>query len=301
MVEVPAAAAEVAADVLWSLGVVAVEERDGADGRIELWTSIGEGSLGDDRRATAVLERDGWTWRFVEIDESVSDGWRSHAAAVEPVPGIVIRPAWVPFAPAPGQDVVVIEPGSSFGLGDHPTTRLCVRALAGHVRRGDRVLDVGCGSGVLSVLARRLGAGVVTAVDIAPAAVEATLDNARRNDVHVDVSCASLESLDGDFDVVVANILAPVLIELAPQLRRLTRRVLLLSGVLEGRFDHVVEALAPMAVVDIEILDGWAMVALRGCAPSALGEDRERRIAAGGAPHPGSGKGGGAGQEQAAD
>lgn len=268
--------AELAADVLWSLGVAAVEERAAAESTVELWTSIGEGDPdgSGDARAAAALGQHGWEWRFAEVDESVAHSWRAFAQPVEAAPGIVVCPAWLPAAASAGSGaetptVIAIEPGAAFGLGDHPTTRLGIRGLAGYVRDGDSVLDVGCGSGVLSIVALRLGARCATAVDIADAAVEATLHNARLNGVVVDASTTPLSAVDGVHDVVVANILAPVLVDLAPDLRRATGRVLILSGVLDGRFDHVVEALAPMEVVDVEVLDGWASVVLRGCAAPA--------------------------------
>ena len=206
-----------------------------------------------------------WSWRFVEIDDVVVDTWRAYARPVEVGPGLVVCPAWVEPPARPGDVVLAIEPGSTFGLGDHPTTVLSLRALLGMVRPGDRVLDVGCGSGVLGIAAARFGAASVTCIDIAPAAVPVTLDNARRNGVEVEVSTTPLGQVDGEFDVVVANILAPALVDLAPHLRRVTRRVLIISGVLDGRYDHVVEALAPMPPVDVDVLDGWAAVSLRAC------------------------------------
>lgn len=285
VVTVPSAEAELAADALWALGVVAVEERAIDGSAVELWTSIGEGG-GDgvgEARAADVLGRPGWAWRFAEVDESVADSWRAFAQPVEAAPGIVICPAWQVSDRPIGVDeygsiVIAIEPGASFGLGDHPTTMLCVRALAGYVRRDDTVLDVGCGSGVLSIAALRLGAANARAIDIADAAVEATAHNSVLNGVQVDASTQSLADVEGAYDVVVANILAPVLVELAADLRRVTGRVLILSGVLDGRFEHVVDALSPMEIVDVEVIDGWASVVLRGCAPST-GEHGEGGVA----------------------
>jgi ribosomal protein L11 methyltransferase len=262
---------EVASDLLWSLGVVAVEERSVGSGLIELWTSLGDDFDGVAFAAAAVSidSATTWEWRFESVDESVADAWREFARPVTAAPGLEVRPAWITGVPEQDGITLLIEPGATFGLGDHPTTVLSLRALVGMIRPGDRVLDVGCGSGVLAIAALRLGAGTATGIDISPAAVTVTLENAARNGVDVDVSTTPLADVTGTFDVVVANILAPVLVDLADDLRRITGRVLIVSGVLEGGFDHVVAALAPMEVVDVETLDGWAAVLLRGCSPAA--------------------------------
>lgn len=271
VVDVPPDDVEVASDLLWSLGVVAVEERETGD-RVELWTSLGDDADGSAVGRWRTLAGDApWNWRLVEVDETVADTWREYAAPVAVAPGLVVCPAWVDAPQPDGTEVLYVEPGSTFGLGDHPTTVLSLRALMGMVRPGDRVLDVGCGSGVLAIAAMRFGAASARGIDIAPAAVPVTTDNAARNGVAVDVSTTPLEDVDDEFDVVVANILAPTLIDLAPHLRRVTGRVLVISGILDGRYDHVVEALAPMMPVDVEVLDGWAAVSLRACADSPLG------------------------------
>ena len=114
--------------------------------------------------------------------------------------------------------MVLIDPGRAFGSGSHPSTLLALAALEALVLPGSTVLDVGCGSGVLAVAAARLGAGRVVAIDIDPAAHEATLDNAARNGVAVEVSATPLGEVAGRFDVVVANLLAPTLVELAAPL-----------------------------------------------------------------------------------
>jgi ribosomal protein L11 methyltransferase len=127
------------------------------------------------------------------------------------------------------------------------------------------VLDVGCGTGVIAVMAAMSGAGAVRAVDVASAAVEATRDNAVRNGVVVEVDTASVGELEGEFDLVVANILAPILVELAVDLRRLTapNGHLVVSGILAEHHEHVLAALAPMTVERTDTLDGWAAVTLR--------------------------------------
>jgi ribosomal protein L11 methyltransferase len=246
--------AELASDALWGLGVVAVEERH-VDGAIELWTSVGGAESVD-------LQ---WPWRFVEVDETVADTWRQFAEPIWVEADLVVRPAWVEFAAPAGATVVSIEPGATFGMGDHPTTRLTLAAARRWVRPGCRVLDVGCGSGVLAIGAMIFGAGVAVGIDIAPAAVPVTRANAAANGVLVDVSTTPLEEVDGEFDLVLANILAPALIALAPHLRRVLApsATLIISGILEQAHGHVLEALLPLQTIHTDRADGWAAVTLR--------------------------------------
>jgi len=241
---------ELASDVLWSLGVVAIEERDAA-GTVELWTS-----LGDDRDAviTEVSERlAAWPWRLVEIDEKVADTWRQHSQPVRVGSDFVICPAWVPFDAEPGVTVIHIEPGATFGLGDHPTTILSMRAIRAALRPGSAVLDVGCGSGVLAIGACVLGASHAVAVDIAPASLAVGRANAAANGVadRVDVSTTPLSEVDGQF-------------ELADDLVRVVgpSGVLIVSGILADRHDHVEAALQPLQRIRRAVLDGWAVVTL---------------------------------------
>jgi ribosomal protein L11 methyltransferase len=258
-----AAEIELASDALWSLGVVAIEERV-VDGGVELWTSLGDDVDGVTLVAQQRLDR--WSWRFVEVDETVADTWRAHAAPVYIDTDLVICPAWVHFGDEPGVTVLRIEPGATFGLGDHPTTMLSMRALRESLVDGATVLDVGCGSGVLAVGACVLGASAVTAIDIAQASVPVTRANAEANGVagRVQVSTTPLGDIDGVFDIVVANILAPTLIELADDLRRVVAPggVLIISGVLADRHGHVEEALLPLRRVRRETMDGWAVVTM---------------------------------------
>lgn len=266
VVSVPATDAELASDALWALGVVAVEERPVGDGEIvELHTSLGEDHESVTRAAEAFPAR--WRWHLHEVDDSVADTWREHASPTWVAQDLVVVPAWVPFDDVPNTTAVRIEPGATFGLGDHPTTVLTLRAMREALWPGSSVLDVGCGSGVLGVTALLLGAATCDAIDIAPAAVPVTTANAVANGVadRVHASTQTLDELDGPYDVVVANILAPALIALAPELERLVAPsgVLVISGVLDGRFDHVLQALAPLHPTSTTTRDGWAAVTLR--------------------------------------
>jgi ribosomal protein L11 methyltransferase len=163
---------------------------------------------------------------------------------------------------------VELDPGLAFGTGTHPTTALCLEWLDGGAGRwldGARVLDYGCGSGILAIAALRLGADHATAVDIDPQALIATRDNATRNGVLERLHVGTIESLvEGDpVDVLVANILAGPLVELAPRLAQLTRGGgrLALSGLLLAQANAVTAAYLPW--FDIALTgssDGWGIL-----------------------------------------
>jgi ribosomal protein L11 methyltransferase len=165
-------------------------------------------------------------------------------------------------APADATAIVRIDPGLAFGTGSHPTTRLILGYLENCMRGGERVLDYGCGSGILAIAAAKLGAGSVDAADIDSVAVEVSLANAQANDVTL---CASLPQAlaCGRYDLVVANILALPLIELEPELSARTRAggLVALSGILASQAQEVRAAYArtfDMAIGEQE--DGWALV-----------------------------------------
>ncbi|MGB7879933.1 MAG: 50S ribosomal protein L11 methyltransferase [Ilumatobacteraceae bacterium] len=257
---------ELASDVLWQLGVRAIEERQLPDAvdLVELWTAVG-----DEPDAVARATRrlgDRWPTRVVDVIDDSADTWREFAQPMWVDDGLVVVPAWQDHGFDGRVVPIAIEPGGAFGLGDHPTTLLSLRAARRHLGVGREVLDVGCGTGVIAVMAAMVGGSSVRAIDVASAAVEATGDNATRNGVadRIVVDTTPAGDLDGTYHLVVANILAPTLVELADDLRRLTALDgrLVISGILADGHDHVVAALAPMVVERTDVLDGWAAVTL---------------------------------------
>ena len=269
VVVVPAADAELVSDRLFGLGVAAVEERAcELVGCVELWTEVGDSAAAID---SAVAALDGsWTWRTTTLDESVADSWRQHTAPITVTGDVVIVPTWLAGSTDTGSATpILIDPGAAFGMGDHPTTQLTLRVLLRELTTRSvsaSVLDVGCGSGVLAIAAAQRGAHPVVAIDISPAAVEATDANAMTNGVAdaVNASTTALAEVAGEFDIVLANVLAPALIDMAADLRRVLAcgGVLVVSGILADRHDHVLEALLPLVPVATATLDGWAAVTL---------------------------------------
>ncbi len=259
--------ASLISDLLWSHGIQGIEESELPDGRILLRSSFGLA-----REETECILRDllsehsASTWRIDEVETSVIDTWKQFARPIRITPELVVTPAWCPVDERTDSETRIrIDPGNTFGLGDHPTTRGSLLLLS-RLGVGKSILDVGCGSGILGITALVLGANHARGVDINPASVPVSQHNARLNGVESKwhVSLETLDSVDEGFDIVFANILAPTLIELSANLRRLTHTgTLVISGVLAGHFDHVLSALSPMHVVDRVEIEGWAAVALR--------------------------------------
>ncbi len=172
-----------------------------------------------------------------------------------------VVPSWH-TPPVSAEIAVRLDPGLAFGTGSHVSTRLILRFLEENVRRGDRVLDYGCGSGILAIVAAKLGAGEISAVDIDPQALETTAANAGSNGVALHVA-APESLLPGTYDLVVANILAGPLIALEPLLAAHTRRDgrVALSGILESQAAEVVSAYArDFDAVVGATEEGWALV-----------------------------------------
>ena len=173
---------------------------------------------------------------------------------------LYIVPSWheLPDEKATG---IILDPGLAFGTGTHATTFMCLKWLAHHITRGDTVLDYGCGSGILAITAKKLGAKDVSGVDIDKQAIESSQYNATTNNVNVDWYLPP-QLPNTQFDIVIANILSNPLRMLAPALSNLTRQILVLSGILESQIDELssiyLKYFANVSAVDI--MDGWALL-----------------------------------------
>jgi ribosomal protein L11 methyltransferase len=282
-VDVGADDADEAGALLFELGAQGVEERDattlvrGAAGKVTLVASFDDET--EARHAIAELPH-AWLPRFEQVvGDAWRDEWKKHFEPFQICEGIVVRPPWRSYAPAPGERVIELEPGRAFGTGLHETTRLVAEVLAGRgvALRGSRVLDVGCGSGVLSLVALALGAETVRAIDVDPDAVAVTRENAERNGLSPRVVADErpVGDLADRYDVVLANIETKTLIELAPALiaRVAGGGQLVLSGILAtsvapAQVEDVKRAFGALELEAVRELGEWAAISCR--APAGL-------------------------------
>ncbi len=204
------------------------------------------------------------------VDQDWTATWKEQIQVLHLGQRIVIKPTWRTYEPKPGEVVLEMDPGLAFGTGLHPTTRLCVAALEDFVEPHTTVLDLGTGTGILAMVAARLGAGHVLAVDNDENAIIAARANMAANGLAgaIDLALGSLANVGSSFDLVVANILAPVIIAMAGSglAERVARGgVLVVSGILEEQIEDVVAALesAGLAVTERRIQEEWAALVAR--------------------------------------
>ena len=207
----------------------------------------------------------------IDIEEVAEQNWvQLTQAQFEPIrinERLWIVPTWH-AAPDPAAINLILDPGMAFGTGSHPTTRLCLEWLSTTISGGEKVLDYGCGSGILAIAAARLGAAAVLGVDIDDNALTAARDNAAKNSVAQELRQSPMP-LAETFDLVVANILTNPLCMLAPLL---SARVagggrIALSGILAPQAERVIAAYAPFLALRVGATqDGW--VRLEGKRPS---------------------------------
>ena len=257
---------ELIADHLWTLGVQAVEETMLGDGRVELRTHVG-----DDRELeTALMDRFGdVVVSRVEVPVRVADTWRAHARPTEIDAGLWLCPAWV--EPRPPGHVVLVEPGATFGLGDHPTTVLALRLALAACAPGERIHDHGAGSGVLAVALSAWRGARVSVDDIAPDSFGVAAANAGLNGVDAPEWCAELPPVGSELDGVVANILAPVLRDHSCAIQDAVRvgGWIVLSGMRADQLDAVLAHYRACSVTTSETREGWSAVLLRKVADRA--------------------------------
>lgn len=271
-------------DYLFESGAVAVTLNDNADQPI-LEPGPGETPLWDDVQVIALFQEGIDLTPVIENvpaelitskedkathvpDQEWEKAWMESFHPMRMGERLWICPSWI-APPEPKAVNVMLDPGLAFGTGTHPTTAMCLGALDRYVVSGDRVVDYGCGTGILAIAALKLGAGVALGVDNDPQAITASRQNSERNgldDARFEVVLPGHPSIDqwqGKADVVAANILAGPLADLAPILRGLLRPGgrLIMAGLLSDQSAALIETYAPEIQLEVaQEVEGWAML-----------------------------------------
>ena len=203
-------------------------------------------------------------------DEDWSDTWKQYFHTEKPGERIVIKPSWEQYEPKEEEIVVELDPGAAFGTGTHATTSMCICELEKLVRPGMKVFDVGTGSGILSIIAAKLGAREIQAVDYDESVLKIVRENLEANQVDKVVSVAQsdlMQNIQGKADLVIANIVADIIIRLFDQLDDHLEEggTLLTSGIIEDRIEDVLRAAEAhgYGVVNRRENKGWACITFR--------------------------------------
>ncbi|WP_373051930.1 50S ribosomal protein L11 methyltransferase [Thioalkalivibrio sp.] len=267
---------------LFELGAASVELGDAGDeplfepppGSHPLWTAVRLTAIfADDLRAqiaAVALAAYPFAGTAIRVSTIADQDWiRAGLAGLTSIHSggdLWIVPSWEAPPDVDGGVFVHLDPGLAFGTGSHPTTAMCLSALAGAPPRDQRVLDYGCGSGILAIAALKLGAAYALGVDIDHQAVLATQGNAARNDIdaaRLDTALPDADPPEAGFDLVLANILAGPLVALAPKLAQSARpgARILLAGLLDWQAGEVMAAYRDDFEIDIGAQrDGWVLL-----------------------------------------
>ncbi|MBR6792674.1 MAG: 50S ribosomal protein L11 methyltransferase [Ruminococcus sp.] len=209
-------------------------------------------------------------------EEDWANNWKQYFKPIKVGQKLVIKPSWEELDDAQDRIILEIDPASSFGTGQHHTTRLCLELLEKSMKAGDTILDLGCGSGILSIGAMLLGAESAVAVDIEENSATTAKENAVKNNIPDDkyttycgniiTDTALADIIDGKYNIIAANIVADVLIAMKDFFARYLADdgVLIISGIIEIRMNEVVEAVesAGFKMTDSNISEGWVAVKL---------------------------------------
>lgn len=193
-------------------------------------------------------------------DESWADNWKKYWDVQKIGQKTVICPSWIEYTPKSDEIKIELDPGSAFGTGTHPTTRLCIRELEKYVSSEITVADIGCGSGILAIAAKLLGAKEVIGVDTDADSVRVSDENAQINSVECKFWQGTAVDVNAQYDVVVANILAHVIVDIMPDLKNIAKdgAILIFSGIIEEKAQDVLDAAKKhgLSIVSQEIEPG---------------------------------------------
>lgn len=187
------------------------------------------------------------SWDF-ELEEKKSEDWsqkwKEKWDVTHVTDKIAVVPDWIDYVPKKGEVIIKLEPGCAFGTGTHQTTQLCMKALEKYMKPNDKVADIGMGSGILSILAKKLGASYVYGCDTDDTVIEVAKENAKKNGVDAIFELGTADKVNEKFDFVCANILHFVLAEIMGDLKNLMKKgaIISLSGILDEKKQMVIDA-----------------------------------------------------------
>lgn len=207
-------------------------------------------------------------------EEDWANNWKEYFKPIEIGEKLIIKPSWENCSNDDNRKILEIDPASSFGTGQHHTTRLCLELLEKSLNQGDRVLDMGCGSGILSIGAMLLGAENAVAVDIEENASVTAMENALKNNIpkekyttyfgNILTDSKLADKIDSKYDIIVANIVADVLIAMKDYFVRYIKNngILIVSGIITERMDEVINAISSVGfeMLEVNTKEGWAAV-----------------------------------------
>lgn len=203
------------------------------------------------------------------LEEDWRNNWKKYFNPTPVGKRILIRPSWRDDYDPQGRVVLNIDPGLAFGTGNHETTRLCLETIEKYITKGDTVLDVGCGSGILAIASLLLGAKSAVGIDIDETAVKTAIENAEINGVidrFTGITGNLTEKVEGKYNLIVANIVADAIMFLSKGVKEFMTpdTVYIMSGIIDTRGDEVVKAISP----DFEIIEryednGWVCLAAK--------------------------------------
>jgi ribosomal protein L11 methyltransferase len=210
------------------------------------------------------------SWDF-ELEEKQTEDWsqkwKGKWDVTHVTDKIAVVPDWIDYEPKNNEVTIKLEPGCAFGTGTHQTTQLCMKALEKYMKQGDRVADIGMGSGILSILAKKLGASYVYGCDNDETVIEVAKENAAKNNVEATFELGTADKVNDKFDFVVANILHFVLAEIMGDLKNIMKygALMSLSGILDEKKQMVIEAYEKEGLELVEEIkqDQWTSFVVR--------------------------------------
>lgn len=208
---------------------------------------------------------------FEEIDDKDwSESWKKYYKPLRIGENIVIKPSWEDFEEEEEDIVIELDPGMAFGTGGHETTSMCTEALESYIKEGNKLYDIGCGSGILSIVGAKLGAGKVVGVDLDPNSIKVSKENIKINKVEdrVDIRQGNLlDVVDDKADIIVANILAEVVAGMIKDVKDylLDGGLFISSGIILDKVDLVEETLIEneFTILEIKTLGEWVAIVAR--------------------------------------